>query len=43
MERIGVQRAKRMLLTGDLISGKQAVEWSVPYLRWRRSPATLAS
>ena len=29
MERIGVQRAKRMLLTGDLISGKQAVEWSV--------------
>ena len=29
MERIGVQRAKRMLLTGDLISGKQAVEWYV--------------
>ena len=27
MERIGVQRAKRLLLTGDLISGKQAVEW----------------
>ena len=27
MERIGVQRAKRMLLTGDLITGKQAVEW----------------
>jgi len=27
MERIGVQRAKRLLFTGDLITGKQAVEW----------------
>ena len=27
--RIGDQRAKRMLLTGDLISGKQAEEWGL--------------
>lgn len=27
--RIGDQRAKRMLLTGDLITGKQAVEWGL--------------
>ncbi|MET3960853.1 enoyl-CoA hydratase [Marmoricola sp. OAE513] len=27
--RIGDQRAKRMLLTGDLISGTQAVEWGL--------------
>jgi enoyl-CoA hydratase len=27
--RIGDQRAKRMLLTGDLISGKQAQEWGL--------------
>lgn len=27
--RIGDQRAKRMLLTGDLITGKQAVDWGL--------------
>ena len=27
--RIGDQRAKRLLLTGDLITGKQAVEWGL--------------
>jgi enoyl-CoA hydratase len=29
MARLGPQRAKRMLFTGDLISGKQALEWGL--------------
>ena len=27
--RLGAQRAKRMLLTGDTISGAQAAEWGL--------------
>ena len=29
MARLGPQRAKRLLLTGDLITGAQALEWGL--------------
>ena len=41
--RVGAMRAKRLLFTGDCLSGEEAVEWGLPFsnrprrkVLWRR-------